>query len=398
MADRLGEPPRFDPVAEAIVEVNRNGAFSGTGFFVLPDGHLLTCAHVAFGGTAGIPHPDAKVTVRFRGNDYSARFLPECSDVMRDIACFHIATAGMVPFPLLGTEVATSDRFLIYGFQRHRDGYRRYPVTGVFAGPTTQNIGDHDFSDSQDLLVLNSPNMEAGLSGSPVLNIRTQRVVGMAKRQFFERGVLVGGYAIPTSSLCASFPDLMSRNASAGFTSLSFPPEELLRDLVAHNCISSLERHNARSVYRLTRAFWTNVSIRPDEVIARPEVLRRLALAVGKFVVPDCNAIVDLRVFGYDERREQQLVREIARELSLPIGDISFSQAQAVILPTLRPKLINALQTYASAIRRAVIILGPSRSESQRVLHEYGNTLDLVLSTDDLDALDESSRWRMING
>jgi hypothetical protein len=170
----------------------------GTGFFVAP-GTILSCAHVVK------PAQEAKkaVTAYWNGQSYTAsiqRYLaethPELQMFYPDLALLKVDKLSDHPCVYLHEEAHLGDKFYSYGYL---DDYKGGdPATFVSEGWT---------GEGNLLLKLKAGQAQAGLSGAPVLNLRTGGVCGVMKRS---RGVDsdLGGRAIPVSRVFEEFPEL----------------------------------------------------------------------------------------------------------------------------------------------------------------------------------------------
>jgi Trypsin-like peptidase domain/TIR domain len=169
----------------------------GTGFFVAP-GTILSCAHVVK------PAQEAKksVTAYWNGQAYAAsiqRYLaethPELQMLYPDLALLKVDKLSDHPCVYLHEKAHLGDKFYSYGYI---DDYKGGdPATFVSEG----------WTDERKLLKLKAGQAQAGMSGAPVLNLRTGGVCGVMKRS---RGVDsdLGGRAVPVSRVFEEFPEL----------------------------------------------------------------------------------------------------------------------------------------------------------------------------------------------
>lgn len=169
----------------------------GTGFFVAP-GTILSCAHVVK------PAQEAKkaVTVFWNGQAYIAsiqHYLAETHAELQmlypDLALLKVDKLSDHPCVFLHEEAHLGDKFYSYGYI---DDYKGGdPATFVSEG----------WTDERKLLKLKAGQAQAGMSGAPVLNLRTGGVCGVMKRS---RGVDsdLGGRAVPVSRVFEEFPEL----------------------------------------------------------------------------------------------------------------------------------------------------------------------------------------------
>jgi hypothetical protein len=165
----------------------------GTGFFVAP-GMVLTCAHVV----ATAQKSGGTVTAHWKGQSYSAtiqRFLSEMHPDLKleypDLALLKTdaLTNANHPCVYLHPEAHLEDRIYSYGYT---DEYS--------AGDPSTYVNEGWTGEQHLLLKLKEGQARSGLSGAPVLNLRTGGVCGIMKRS---RGTEtdLGGRAIPTHTV-----------------------------------------------------------------------------------------------------------------------------------------------------------------------------------------------------
>ena len=170
----------------------------GTGFFVAP-GTILSCAHVVKPAQeAGKP-----VTAYWNGQSYTAsiqRYLaethPELHMLYPDLAVLKVDKLSDHPCVFLHEEAHLGDKFYSYGY------------TEEYKGGDSATFESEEWTGEGNLLLkLKAGQAQAGLSGAPVLNLRTGGVCGVMKRS---RGVDsdLGGRAIPVSRVFEEFPEL----------------------------------------------------------------------------------------------------------------------------------------------------------------------------------------------
>ena len=172
----------------------------GTGFFVAP-GTILSCAHVV----KLAQEAKKAVTAFWNGQAYTAsiqRYLaethPELQMLYPDLALLKVDKLSDHPCAYLHEEAHLGDKFYSYGYI---DDYKGGdPATFVSEG----------WTDERKLLKLKAGQAQAGMSGAPVLNLRTGGVCGVMKRS---RGVDsdLGGRAVPVSRVFEEFPELVEQ-------------------------------------------------------------------------------------------------------------------------------------------------------------------------------------------
>ncbi len=166
----------------------------GTGFFVAT-GLILTCAHVVRKAA------DGQVTVSYPGwqQPLSAIVKAQADDgKMLDLALVELSE----PLPdhpcvlLCQESVEIGQALYSYGYL---ESYTHAaPVRPVNEGLT---------GDTPSLLKLQGAQIEKGISGAALLNLKTGKVCGMVK-ETRAAGFDLGGGAIPTRVILAQFPEL----------------------------------------------------------------------------------------------------------------------------------------------------------------------------------------------
>jgi hypothetical protein len=165
----------------------------GTGFFVAP-GMVLTCAHVV----AIVQKSGGSVAAHWKGQSYPAtiqQFLSEMHPDLKleypDLALLKIDALSSANHPCvyLHPEAHLEDKIYSYGYT---DEYS--------AGDPSTYVNEGWTGEQHLLLKLKEGQARPGLSGAPVLNLRTGGVCGIMKRS---RGTETdaGGRAIPTHTV-----------------------------------------------------------------------------------------------------------------------------------------------------------------------------------------------------
>ncbi|MBI3410174.1 MAG: trypsin-like peptidase domain-containing protein [Planctomycetes bacterium] len=191
-----------DLVRQCTVKLVTQGSTKplGTGFFVAP-GIVLTCAHVI--EIVSRSHP---ISVISSNSSYPALV---DQDSLReppfpDLVLLRIPEKEN-PCVLLSEPISPGDALFIYGYPLdHPAG----DVTTAESEGWTQLEGPQA---NQRLLKFKYGQIKPGSSGSPILNNRTGCVCGIVKQTRDKQSDL-GGRGIPTSSICQSFPTLVSQN------------------------------------------------------------------------------------------------------------------------------------------------------------------------------------------
>jgi Trypsin-like peptidase domain/TIR domain len=164
----------------------------GTGFFVAP-GLLLTCAHVV---KESWDRADS-VAIEWEGRSYTASLERYLDAEFPDLALLKIVQKiGAHPCVYLHESVDLNDKLYSYGYT---DNYRN---------GDSATFECEGWADQQKLLKLKGGEVRHGLSGAPILNLRTGGVCALVK---LTRGVdtSMGGRAVPTSTVLRQFPELI---------------------------------------------------------------------------------------------------------------------------------------------------------------------------------------------
>lgn len=165
----------------------------GTGFLVAP-GLILTCAHVI--KMLGV---DTSSQVRWQQQNKvgMARVVQPSSNIDLALLEFSPSDQENVPCAYLDEAFQPNDALYTYGYS---DSFPQgTSVTGLCEGTAVEN--------DSTLLVFKSAQVRPGLSGAPLLNLRTGKVCGILKFTR-DRTNDLGGGAIPTSVILEQFPHL----------------------------------------------------------------------------------------------------------------------------------------------------------------------------------------------
>lgn len=167
------------------------GEVLGTGFVALAGGYIVTCWHVVEG------MEDLAIQTEDDPRQLVATLRPDLSDADADIAVLHVPDgANLVPVRL-GRAWSAQHGAWSYGFQYQSYVTSGYPVTGKISGDTVV--------DSRRFVVVTDIDVQRGLSGAPLLNMNTGRVVAMIHAKLGSKGV---GLAIPVETITARWTAL----------------------------------------------------------------------------------------------------------------------------------------------------------------------------------------------
>ena len=170
------------------------GSGHGTGFFVAP-GFLLTCAHVV---EAAHTHA-SPVEVRWDQRSWRAQIVTFLANPYPDLALLHIEDVQDNPCVYLHRDVNVGHDLYSYGYT---DDYPNGDsATFAYEGPT---------GTEQPLLKLKAGQARPGLSGAPLLNLRTGAVCGIV-RTSRDRESDLGGRAVPTAAILSLLSELVTQ-------------------------------------------------------------------------------------------------------------------------------------------------------------------------------------------
>lgn len=183
------------------------GNIQGTGFFISPNGHLLTCAHVveSAGGWEEVRVNGQRVELVYLGNS-------ACDD----FAILQLSGYQGQGVPLsLTFEPGNQFRSIGYGRSDFSEG-------GTIEGNITDDNRHLGFGNLLMLrlrVMADSQQIIGGYSGSPVFNIQAQAVVGMIAAYDNNQG----GLAVPLTTVKKNWSDLTSLLEPEPSPELEFP-------------------------------------------------------------------------------------------------------------------------------------------------------------------------------
>lgn len=187
-----------DHLRACTVRIDVAGSPKGTGFFVAP-GQVVTCAHVLETLDTSAPGAAAQILAVGLGDEvYPVVGVPDRWDD-EDLAVLRVDAAPSHRCVLLYEGLRAYDRAMTFGFVgRHPEGVVR----------TLEGEGR---TGDDRLLGFGSGQVQPGLSGAPVLNLRTGGVCGVLSVTRNEQQSL-GGYAIPVERLGLRSPTIVRQN------------------------------------------------------------------------------------------------------------------------------------------------------------------------------------------
>ena len=173
--------PLYDLLLACTVRLRAAGR-NGTGFFVAP-GLVLTCAHVV-----NVDQPAQVIHAEVRGRTLPASLVERRADPYPDVALLRVEPTHH-PYVQLDPDVQPHDDVFCFGYPRDYSGGDS--VLAVYEGPAYV-----DTDKACPMLKLGGGQVVAGLSGAPVLNLRTKGVCGVVKSTR-DAGSDLGGRAVP---------------------------------------------------------------------------------------------------------------------------------------------------------------------------------------------------------
>jgi len=183
--------------------IDSEGKVRGTGFFIRPDGYVVTCYHV-------IKHckENIKIGVFSESEPILGEIVREYE--LNDIAVLKINREKCQVLPL-SIEWKLGDKIFSHGFSiQHslKQFPKGFPMNSALSGKTT-------LEGEINLLVLENTEVDRGMSGAPAVNKRTGEIIGILKLKY-EPGkngnqkTLI----IPADSLFEKWPELMKYHES----------------------------------------------------------------------------------------------------------------------------------------------------------------------------------------
>ncbi|MDN5853431.1 MAG: trypsin-like peptidase domain-containing protein, partial [Actinomycetia bacterium] len=201
--------PLLELFSECIVQVELDGQFSGTGFWVAP-GRTLTCAHVVHGGRDISIRTESGVLAARAASDLlapgdpAARFYPqpdvallEVLDAPTDHPCVRLDSS----LPAVATDPL---HLAAYTIGEHAPGELALSGAILHLESLFHEGGVH-------LLKLREGQIVGGFSGGPLLNRRTGGICGIVDSSRLVKSAL-GGFGVPTELIADHLTDLLEQN------------------------------------------------------------------------------------------------------------------------------------------------------------------------------------------
>lgn len=203
----------IESLKPAIVAIlDDKGDINGTGFFITSDGYILTCYHVIQPAL----RVSSSVRIKSPHGVLEARFVEGLSRIEDnlDFAVLKVQEDQEFPCLPLGTEANQGDTWWTLGFELAKH-YHGVPNGGTITGYSHQSKN----SNFRDIILTAYNPILGGLSGSPVFNKRTNRVIGVIKERFDISRFDIGtqGHAISIEAVFQVWPGLIKLNSKKGY-------------------------------------------------------------------------------------------------------------------------------------------------------------------------------------
>ncbi|MEN8221032.1 MAG: serine protease, partial [Pseudomonadota bacterium] len=189
---------------QATVKISTSSGFKGSGFFISPDGYILTAWHCI---AEIIPMPFSLIKVEtIDGNTFEAQLDKEKSLQANDIAVLKIdyTTEHCVPLGLI-TEKNRGDEVIAIGYPA---GYIEGRSIGVYDGTINQLLK----VEQTDIDAFETTAIEGqGQSGGLIYHFATRRLIGLAKEIYHNEVTKTTGLAVRFDALFEKWPDCTSQ-------------------------------------------------------------------------------------------------------------------------------------------------------------------------------------------
>jgi uncharacterized protein YjbI with pentapeptide repeats len=211
----------------SIVKIIANDRIIGTGFIATEDGVICTCYHVT--GELALKELYDDIKLYFPSNTLtvSAHILKDekdqqYADPVNDIAFLKasdcqselesLIKSQVLCVSPLSESIGIDDPFLAKGYRKNTEFPEGLGSLGKIIGSTTHKTVEHNKEIS--IVQLFATDVQEGMSGSPVFDTQTNRVIGMISRVYEkpedkEKGLVI---AIPVKSLTQVYSQLSKKN------------------------------------------------------------------------------------------------------------------------------------------------------------------------------------------
>jgi hypothetical protein len=188
----------------------------GTGVIVTDDGLILTCYHVVEDVKSGTIHKTVHISLPSAPDiKRLASPLEKYYDSELDIAFLQLQESfpDNVTVADLGEMVSPTHSFVGFGFRKAREFNGLHSNGGIMG--KINKIITGDSTSSPSLIQLESKQIAPGMSGSPILDTKINRVIGIVSERYRTQGDMDKDLSlgIPVDSIIKVYPILTQKNA-----------------------------------------------------------------------------------------------------------------------------------------------------------------------------------------
>lgn len=238
------------------------GTVRGTGFFIRPDGYVITCYHV-------VDNCKGDIRVGIFGESEPITSEVERKDELYDIAVLKINRENCQVLPL-STEWKPLDRVFSHGFSiQHSRGTfpKGFPMReSVLIGKT--NVKNKKAESELELFVLDNTEVDYGLSGAPAVNASTGKVIGILRWKYRE-----GEKALvtPIDLLFEMLPDLKTHHELNQYPIIKVE-DQRTQEIFELRVQTVLEKENKELEGKFSRTEPTWIDFETGFIVEREEV------------------------------------------------------------------------------------------------------------------------------
>lgn len=213
----------YNKYEQSIIEIQDDqGETKGTGFFISQECNIVTCWHVI--------DSLSSIWLKFKGQKYEAQLLSEYCNPDSDIA---LLSSNINPdfkkYLRLDNDLTIDDDLISIGFPK--DHLNNCPNGFNTKGTLVAHTVIKDNETSHRVLMLKDMEIEEGMSGAPVIAVRTGNAVGLITGKYGKREY---GIAIPAEIISLCIPLFLHKEKEEYkgiFHSYLVNQEQLLREV-----------------------------------------------------------------------------------------------------------------------------------------------------------------------
>src|SRR5215213_537502 len=175
-----------------------NNKILGTGVIVSRDGYILTCYHVVFDEQSNTLHED--ILIGFSGSNDTRHVTLDKNhyDPNVDIAFLCLRETEALP---ANTSVANLSKIIDSNHNYRSFGFKQpHEIDGLFTDPqpikALVHRKDKENNILPELIELPAKDIDHGMSGSAVVDIENNRVIGIISELFAEKSNLLNSFAL----------------------------------------------------------------------------------------------------------------------------------------------------------------------------------------------------------